>query len=146
MRPPPRYPRGHWAVESWGFFVPTEAVLDSVGDPMNPHPIEIEDEEFDELRQIELEIPELWLFCTRQDATTFKEDTFWVWIGFTLAKSTHELAMSEILAAARARAEKIDHLDWTTGPDPRYGFGEIKVQESQVTTPYLISLKSPNYQ
>ena len=55
-----------------GVFVPTEAALDSVGDPMNPHPIEIEDKEIDELRQIELEIPELWLFSTRQDATTFK--------------------------------------------------------------------------
>ena len=81
-------------------------------------PIEIEDKEIDELKQIELEIPELWLYSTRQDATTFIEDTFWVPIGFTLAKSMHELAMSEILAAARARAKKIDHLDWTTGPDP----------------------------
>ena len=26
-----------------------------------------------------------------------------------------------------------------------YGFGEIEVRESQVTTPYLVSLKSPNY-
>ena len=109
---------------------------------MNLHPIEIEDKETDELKQIELEIPELWVYSTRQDATTFKEDTFWVRIGFTLAKLTHELAMSEILAAARARAEKIDHLDWTTGPDPRYGFGEIKVRESQVTTPYLVSESS----
>ena len=86
-----------------GAFVLTEAVLDSVGDPMNLHPIEIEDEEIDELKQIELEIPKLWLYSTRQDATTFKEDTFKVRIGFTLAKSTHDLAMSEILAAARAR-------------------------------------------
>ena len=101
-----------------GAFVPTEAVLDSVGDPMNLHPIEIEDKEIDELKQIELEIPKLWLYSTRHDATTFKEDTFWVQIGFTLAKLTHELAMSEILAAARARAKKIDHLNWTTGPDP----------------------------
>ena len=142
---PPKVPKRTLGGRKLGVFVPTEAALDSVGDPMNSHPIEIEDKEIDELRQIELEIPELWLFSTRQDATTFKEDTFWVRIGFTLAKSTHELAMSEILAAARARAEKIDHLDWTTGPDPRYGFGEIEVRESQVTTPYLISLKSPNY-
>ena len=56
---------------------------------MNLHPIEIEDEEIDKLKQIELEIPKLWLYSTRQDATTFKEDTFWVRIGFTLAKSTH---------------------------------------------------------
>ena len=128
-----------------GVFVPIEAVLDLVGDPMNLHPIEIEDEGIDELKQIELEIPKLWLYSTRQDVTTFKEDTFRVRIGFTLAKSTHKLAMSEILAAARARAEKIDHLDWITGPDPRYGFREIKVRKSQVTTPYLVSLKSPNY-
>ena len=101
-----------------GAFVPTEAVLDSVGDPMNLHPIEIKNKGIDGLKQIELEIPKLWLYSTRQDATTFKVGAFWVRIGFTLAKSTHELAMSEILAVARARAEKIDHLDWTTGPNP----------------------------
>ena len=37
-----------------GALVPTEAVLDSVGNPMNLHPIEIEDKEIDELKQIEL--------------------------------------------------------------------------------------------
>ena len=94
-----------------GVFVPTEAVLDSVGDPMNLHPIERENNGIDKLKQIELEIPELWLYSTRQEATTFKEGTSWVRIGFTLAKSTHKLAMSEILAAARAKAKKIDHLD-----------------------------------
>ena len=93
-----------------GVFVPIEAVLDLVGDPMNLHPIEIEDKEIDKLKQIGLEIPELWLYSTNQDATSFKEDTFWVRIGFTLAKLTHELAMSEILAAVRARAKKIDHI------------------------------------
>ena len=112
MRPPlPKVPKRTLGSRKLGVFVPTEVVLDSVGNPMNLHPIEIEDKEIDKLKQIELEIPELWLFSTRQDATTFKEDTFWVRIGFTLAKSTHELAMSEILATARARAEKIDHLD-----------------------------------
>ena len=101
-----------------GAFVLTEAVLDLVGDPMNLHLVESKDDNMDKLKQIELEIPELWLYSTRQEATTFKEGTSWVQIGFTLAKSTHELAMSEILAAARAKAKKIDHLDWTTGPDP----------------------------
>ena len=118
MRPPPKVPKRTLGSRNLGAFVPTEAVLDSVGNPMNLHPIEIENEGIDRLKQIEREIPKLWLYSTRQDATTFKEDTFWVRKGFTLAKLTHELAMSEILAAARARAEKIDHLDWTTGPDP----------------------------
>ena len=101
-----------------GTFVPTEAVLDSVGVPMNLHPVESKNDGIDELKEIELEFPELWLYSTRQEATTFKEGTSWVRIGFTLAKLTHKLAMSKILAAARAKAEKIDHLDWTTGPDP----------------------------
>ena len=99
-------------------FVPTEAVLDSVGDPMNLHPVESKNDSIDKLKQIELEIPELWPYSTRQEATTFKEGTSWVQIGFTLIRLTHKLAMSEILAAARAKAEKINHLDWTTSPDP----------------------------
>ena len=71
-------------------FVPTEAVLDLVGDPMNLYPVESENDSIDELKQIELEIPELWLYSTRHEATTFKEGTSWVRIGFTLAKLTHE--------------------------------------------------------
>ena len=90
----------------------------SVGNLMNFHPFESKDNGMDELKQIELKIPELWLYSTRQEATTFKEGTSWVRIEFTLAKSTHKLAMSEILAAARAKAKKIDHLDWTTSPNP----------------------------
>ena len=59
--PPPKVPKRTLGGRKLGGFVPTEAVLDSVGDPMNLHPIEIEDEKIDELRQIELEIPKLWL-------------------------------------------------------------------------------------
>ena len=87
---PPKVPKRTLGGQKLGAFVPTEAVLDSVGDPMNLHPVESKDDSMDELKQIELEIPELWLYSTRQKATTFKEGTSWVRIGFTLAKLTHE--------------------------------------------------------
>ena len=102
-----------------GAFVPTEAFLESVSDPMNLHPVESKDG-MDELKQIELEIPELWLYSTRQEATTFKEGTSWVRIGFTLAKLTHELAMSEILednkqnSTPRTRISRDCGLRWMT--------------------------------
>ena len=63
--PPPKVPKRTLGGRKLGVFVPTEAVLDSVGNPMNLHSIEIEDKEIDELRQIELEISKLWLFSTR---------------------------------------------------------------------------------
>ena len=62
---PPKVPKRTLGGRKLGVFVPTEAALDLVGNPMNSHPIEIEDEEIDELRQIELEIPELWLFSSQ---------------------------------------------------------------------------------
>ena len=54
---PSKVPKRTLGSQKLGVFVPTEAVLDSVGDPMNLHPIEIKDKEIDELKQIELEIP-----------------------------------------------------------------------------------------
>ena len=53
--------------------------------------------------------------------------------------------MSEVLAAARAKVEKVKHQDWTSGPDHRYGFREIEIIDHEVTPELLISLKSPNY-
>ena len=82
---------------------------------------------------LDKELPEIVLICQREDATAKKNGELWVWIGFTLAIPTTNLMMSEVLAAVRAKVEKVKHQDWTSGPDHRYGFGEIEIFDHEVT-------------
>ena len=129
-----------------GAFAPLAAKLD-LGKRNEQKLVALDNQEMsnDPQSQFEKEHPDLNIYCQREQATSKKDRELWVWIGFTLATPTEDLTMNEVLALVRAKVERLPHQDWTSEPDPSYGFGEIEIIDYEVSVKLLILLKSPNY-
>lgn len=104
------------------------------------------EDEVDESRNIPVQskksvAPTLTKYASREEATNDQM----VRIMVTRTQATPQVSVIEALNRARTIVEPLAHVNWSTGPDVKYGFAEVWVHEDHLTEDILLKLECPSY-